>query len=138
MKQLFFGFLVLLAGVFMSRMAFGEESKVCCPKYKVVTKVVEKIVYVDKVVLVDKPMLITKEVIVEKEVVKKVGVMKKNNLSLLLGRGPVGIDRTGNRVDLYSDTVAGIGYIRTVGSTLTLGAQIQTNSTLLGSVGMDF
>ncbi len=128
--MLFIRGVALVALCFLFSNATKADTK-CCPKYKVVTKTVEKIVYVDKPVFVEKP------VIVEKEVIKRVDRSKKNNISLLVGKGPTNIGLNGNRVDLYSDLVGGVSYTRSLGA-LSMGGVVQTNRTVLGSVGFNF
>lgn len=126
------GMLLALLCIMFTRMANADTK--CCPKYKVVTKTVEKIVYIDKPVFVEKPVLVDK--VVEKVVTIKQTV-GKNNLSLLVGKGPTDIQTSGSRVDLYSDVIGGLSYTRSIG-VLSVGGQIQSNRSILGSVGINF
>jgi hypothetical protein len=108
----------------------------CKKKVKVVTKVVEKPVVVtktvEKVVYVDRPV-IQKEVIVLKK------ARKKNRISLLGGVGPTQLEQPSqNTVNLVKGPVGGIMYQRSMTESFNLGVQVQTNQTVLGSVGLDF
>lgn len=112
------------------------EQKPACPKVrtKVVTKVVEKPVIVEqeKVVVVkqDVPYVMTRTL------VKK--VQKKNRVSLLGGSGPTKVVVTSSDVRLERGAVVGAQYQRMVGDSLSIGVQVQSNETVLGSIGLDF
>lgn len=109
-------------------------------KYITKTKTVEKIV--------EKPV----PFVVEKEVVKVVDravpvrvvqtiykkVQKKNRISALGGTGPTKVDVVPTEVRLERGPVFGVQYQRMMGDTLSVGVQVQSNQTVLGSVGIDF
>lgn len=110
--------------------------KPACPKVrtKIVTKVVEKPVIVEKekvvVVKQDVPYVMTRTFI------KK--VQKKNRISLLGGTGPTKVSATSEEVRLERGAVVGVQYQRMLGDALSVGIQVQSNQTVLGSVGIDF
>ncbi len=112
----------------------------CCehkPKivYKTVVKkvpvVVEKTVVTEKVVLVDKPVIKEKIVVLKQKA-------KKNRISLLGGTGPSRLEKEGNEARLIREPIAGLQYQRMLGNSLSIGVQVQTNESVLGSVGFDF
>lgn len=137
--------LIVTLAFLLSSAAFGHE---CCPtkceqpKPKVITrtKVVEKVV--------EKPV----PVIVEQERVKVVPqmipvkvtqtvyrkVQKKNRISLLGGTGPTRVSTTQSEVRLERGAIVGAQYQRMLGDSLSVGVQVQSNETVLGSVGLDF
>lgn len=117
--------------------------KGCCPekpckqKTKVVTKVVEKIVEKRVEVAVPVPYEVEKRVVETRTITKR--VHKKNRISLLGGMGPTRIDQPqNNRVDLLRGPVGGAMYQRSLSESWNAGIQLQTNQTVLGSVGYDF
>jgi hypothetical protein len=114
--------------------------KGCCAakpcKPKTVTKVVEKIV--EKPVIVPVEKIVYVDRVVEKKVEVK-AKRKKNRVSLLAGVGPTRLDRySETRVDLIRGPVGALQYQRLLNDTLSIGLQGQTNSTILGVVGLDF
>ena len=136
--------IVLLVSLFLANAAQAQccEQKPACPKVrtKVITKVVEKIV--EKPIIVEQdrvqvvkqavPVIITKTVTVYKR------IQKKNRISLLGGTGPTKVSVTSSEVRLERGAVVGAQYQRMVGESLSLGVQVQSNQTVLGSVGLDF
>jgi hypothetical protein len=113
----------------------------CCTSCKPKTKVVEKIVTVEKVVekVVEKP--VDRVIVVERKVLvqKKQKKQKKNRVSLMGGIGPSYLSYHGsNQVDLERGAVGGAMYQRLVTDSVSLGVQVQTNQTVLGTVGLDF
>lgn len=118
------------------------EQKPVCPKVrtKIVTKVVEKIV--EKPIIVEQekvqvvkqavPVIVTKTVTVYRK------VQKKNRISLLGGSGPTKVLVTPSDVRLERGAVVGAQYQRMVGDSLSVGVQVQSNETVLGSIGLDF
>lgn len=110
--------------------------KPVCPKVrtKIVTKVVEKPVIVEKekvvVVKQDVPYVMTRTFI------KK--VQKKNRISFLGGTGPTKVSATSEEVRLERGAVVGVQYQRMLGDSLSVGIQVQSNQTVLGSIGIDF
>jgi len=112
------------------------------PKPKVITrtKVVEKVV--------EKPV----PVIVEQERVKVVSQMipvkvtqtvyrkiqKKNRIALLGGTGSTRLSITQSEARLERGAIMGVQYQRMFRDSLHIGVQIQTNETVLGSIGLDF
>jgi hypothetical protein len=121
----------------------------CCPsqcesqpkvKYITKTKVVEKIVekpvpfVVEKEVvkLIDRPVLVKTTKTVYKN------DQKKNRISVLGGTGPTKLGVSTEEARLERGAVFGVQYQRTTQSGLSLGLQIQSNQTVLGSAGLDF
>lgn len=67
----------------------------------------------------------------------------KNRISLLGGRGPkAGVDRTNNptnvEVESREGTIGGAQYQRLLTEKLSVGAQVQSNDSVLVNVGLDF
>lgn len=136
--------IVSLIAVFFAQAAHAQccEQKPACPKVrtKVVTKVVEKIV--EKPIIVEQervqvvkqavPVVVTKTVTVYKK------VQKKNRVNLLGGSGPTKVVVTPSDVRLERGAVVGAQYQRMVGESLSIGVQVQSNETVLGSIGLDF
>lgn len=134
----------LLAIIIVLGIGQVAAAECCCnceqpkPKVKYITKtkVVEKVV--------EKPVVVTKEVVkvVEKPVVvtKTVykNIQKKNRLSLLGGTGPTKLSLGKDEARMERGAVFGVQYQRSLNNTLSLGVQVQTNQTVLGSVGIDF
>ena len=144
MKSLLVIFLVLFC---MQAMADGNTQtgntinvnvKGCCEKpckTKVVTKVVEKRVEVPVETVVSVPVYIDR--VVTQTVTKR--VHKKNRISLLGGMGPTNLDQVSpTQVNLNRGAIGGAMYQRSLNGTLNVGIQVQTNQTVLGSVGLDF
>lgn len=108
----------------------------CKPK----TRVIVKKEVVEKQVIVKKP--VEKIVYVDKIVVKKeiyVPRRKKNRISLLAGVGPTNLTQVSpTQVNLVTGLVGGLQYQRSLTDDFNLGVQVQTNKTVLGSVGFDF
>lgn len=101
----------------------------CCrpvsrPKAKCATKtvVVEKVKY--------QPFEVTRIV------VKR--MYKKNRLSLVGGTGPTRIVVGQTQIGLERGLVGGVQYQRMLNDTVSVGVQVQTNETVMGSVGLDF
>lgn len=68
---------------------------------------------------------------------------EKNRAALLVGQGPTGtlnVSRTYSKVSVESqvDAVGGLQYQRLVTDKLSLGAQVQTNSSAMAIIGIDF
>jgi hypothetical protein len=102
----------------------------------VVEKIVEKPIIVEQervqVVKQAVPVVVTKTVTVYKK------VQKKNRISLLGGSGPTKVVVTSSDVRLERGAVVGAQYQRMVGESLSIGVQVQSNETVLGSIGLDF
>lgn len=113
-------------------------------KYITRTKVVEKIVDRPVPVVVEKPVKVVEKVVqvvdrpvlVRRTVEKK--VYKKNRVSALAGGGPTRLSTEPGSVVLERGLVLGAQYQRSLNDSLSLGIQVQTNQTVLGSVGIDF
>lgn len=103
---------------------------------KVVEKIVEKIVPTEKIVVVKELVPVEKAIITEKVVVVKVKP-KKNRISVLAGTGPVDLVVDPNSAKITRDGILGLQYQRSLGM-INLGIQIQTNQSVLGSIGLDF
>lgn len=68
---------------------------------------------------------------------------RKNRISLLAGQGPqegLKQERNGSSVSVESKVgmIGGLQYQRLITDRVNLGLQLQTNKTILGSVGLDF
>ena len=134
----------LIAILIMFGMSATANAQCCepkpqtCPKVrtKVVTKTVEKpvpvIVTQEKVV----PVRVPVPVQVTRTLVKK--VQKKNRLSVLGGSGPTKLSVTPSEARLERGAIIGAQYQRLVTESISLGVQVQSNETVLGSVGIDF
>jgi len=134
--------LIVTLAFLMSSAAFGHE---CCPKPEC-QQSKPKIITRTKVV--EKPV----PVIVEQERVKVVSqmvpvkvtqtvyrkVQKKNRISLLGGTGPTRVSIAQSEVRLERGVIVGAQYQRMLGDSLSVGVQVQSNETVLGSVGLDF
>ena len=73
------------------------------------------------------------------KVVTKKAKVKKNRVSLLAGVSPTGhLDRSGNKVSTERSLSVGLQYQRLVTDKFNVGIQVQTNESVLGSVGFDF
>jgi hypothetical protein len=126
----------------------------CCvvqcqpPKPKVITKtkVVEKVVEKPVEKIVEKPVVVEKEVIkvvdrpvpvrVKETIIKK--VQKKNRVSALVGMGPTRLSVTQTEARLERGGVVGVQYQRMIGEDLSIGVIVQSNETVMGSIGVDF
>ena len=132
--------IVSLIAVFFAQAAHAQccEQKPACPKVrtKVVTKVVEKIV--EKPIIVEQERVQAVPVVVTKTVTVYKKVQKKNRVSLLGGSGPTKVVVTPSDVRLERGAVVGAQYQRMVGESLSIGVQVQSNETVLGSIGLDF
>ncbi len=95
-----------------------------------------KIVTVERPIITEKVVVVEKPVIRERVVVKR--VQKKNRISLLGGMGPTRLEKNAPDVNLLREPVGGLQYQRMLNSSLSVGVQIQTNETVLGSIGLDF
>lgn len=150
-------FLLVLASILIARVAIADcccrpkdDTNKCQPeakpriKYITKTKVVEKVVDRPVPVIVEKPVKVTekvvqvvdKPVLVRRTVEKK--VYKKNRVSALAGGGPTRLTTEPGSVVLERGLVLGAQYQRSLNESLSLGIQVQTNQTVLGSVGIDF
>jgi len=148
--------MAVLASVLFAQVAMAdccckpkESSPRVCedkPKVKYVTrtKVVEKVVDRPVPVIVEKPVKVVEKVVqvvdrpvlVRRTVEKK--VYKKNRISALAGGGPTRLSTEPGAVVLERGMVLGAQYQRSLNEALSLGIQVQTNQTVLGSVGIDF
>ena len=134
--------MITLISMFLVQAAHGQccEQKPACPKVrtKVVTKVVEKVV--EKPIIVEQERLKVVQqsvpVVVTKTLIKR--VQKKNRISLLGGSGPTKLSVSSSDANLERGPVVGAQYQRLVGETISVGLQLQTNQTVLGSIGIDF
>jgi hypothetical protein len=149
-------FMAILSLVLFAQLATADcccQPKDCSPKhceekpkvkYVTRTKVVEKVVDRPVPVIVEKPVKVVEKVVqvvdrpvlVKRTVEKK--VYKKNRISVLAGGGPTRLSTEPNAVVLERGIVLGAQYQRSLNDTLSLGIQVQTNQTVLGSVGIDF
>jgi len=128
-----------------SGVAFGHE---CCPvkcaqtKPKVITrtKVVEKIVEKPVPVIVEQERVKVIPQMVPVKVTQTVyqKIQKKNRIALLGGTGPTRLSVTQSEARLERGAIMGVQYQRMFRDSLHIGVQIQTNETVLGSVGLDF
>lgn len=124
-------------------------NNICQPITKVIIKpnktcntcntcVKPKVVYKTRVVKVKSPPQIKTIRVVEKIEAK----VKKNRVKLFGGFGPNGVSAAteGNKAVAYEEkgAVLGLSYDRLLNKTISVGAQIQTNETMLLSVGFDF
>jgi hypothetical protein len=96
------------------------------PKPKVVnrTKVVERVI--------EKPVIVPIKETVEKR------VYKKNRIAILGGVGPARLTVTPSEARVDKRAVFGLQYQRVLEEGLSVGIQAQSNSTVLGSVGIEF
>lgn len=111
------------------RQANGKETKMLAEQFKVVPRkrqeiVVERTQTINTVCTIDADRL-------------------KNRVSLLGGRGVregLDVERTGTSVTAQSKVgvVGALMYQRSLTRRLNIGAQLQTNKTALGSIGLDF
>jgi hypothetical protein len=138
--------LIITLAFLISSAAFGHE---CCPKPecqqakpKVITrtKVVEKIVEKPVPVIVEQERVKVVPQMVPVKVTQTVyrKVQKKNRISLLGGTGPTRVSTTQSEVRLERGAVVGAQYQRMLGDSLSVGVQVQSNETVLGSIGLDF
>lgn len=107
------------------RTADGRETSVPAEKFKVVPRVQQ--------------FLVTKT----KQQNNKICTPEKNRISLLAGNGPKeGLDRSksGTTVTVESRTgaVGGAQYQRLLTERISVGAQVQTNESVLVNIGLDF
>jgi translation initiation factor IF-1 len=107
------------------RLADGKETAVPAEKFKVVPR--------------KQQYLVTKT----KQLDKMVCGPEKNRISLLAGKGQKsGLDRKeeGDKVTIETrnGVVGGAQYQRLVTDKISLGAQVQTNKTVLVNIGLDF
>lgn len=80
----------------------------------------------------------SKPIVVTKTIVKKAKI-KKNRVSLLAGASPSGkLERDGNEVSTESNLNIGLQYQRLINDNVSIGIQVQTNESVLGSIGLDF
>jgi hypothetical protein len=86
-------------------------------------------------------------VVKEKIIVKTVEVLKivepkKNDISLLVGYGPVGLQQDNgagvDAVNFKRDIVGGLQYQRLIQHDLRLQISVLTNKSLIGGIGLDF
>jgi hypothetical protein len=94
------------------------------PKVITRTKVVERVI--------EKPVIITVKETVEKR------VSKKNRIAILGGVGPARLTVTSSEAKVDQKAVFGLQYQRVLEEGLSVGIQAQSNSTVLGSVGIEF
>lgn len=144
----------------LTLLSYGSAYAECClktceqkpvvtcekPKPKVITrtKVVEKPVPV----IVEKEVVRVVEQRVPVRVVERVPVKvtrtvtkkenKKNRISALVGSGPTKLSIDGSEARLERGIVYGLQYQRMLDSNLSVGLQVQSNSTISGSLGFDF
>lgn len=112
------------------RLADGRESTVSAEQFKVVAR--------------KQQFIVTKTKQLEKTMCS--AELKKNRVSLLAGNGPKeGLDRTNNgstvTVESKVGAVGGLQYQRLLPilkNRLSVGAQLQTNESVLVNVGLDF
>ena len=133
---------LVLAGAYAEAQCCPSQCEQAKPKpqikyrTKVVEKVVEKpvpfVVEKEVVKVVDRPVPVR----VTQTIVKK--VQKKNRISALGGTGPTRVSVTSSEVRLERGPVFGVQYQRMLGEDLSVGVQVQSNETVLGSVGIDF
>jgi hypothetical protein len=136
MGKLFIGLAFL-----MSSAAFGHE---CCPKTECQAK--PKVITRTKVVEKPVPFIVEQERIkvVQQMVPVKVTqtvyrkIQKKNRVNLLGGIGPARLSTTSSEARLERGAIVGAQYQRMIGDSLSVGVQVQSNETVLGSVGLDF
>ena len=128
----------LKGAVIIVRRADGTESVVPAEKFKVVPRKQQYITTNTKTESVTQCLRET-EKLVQTEVLR-------NRLSIGVGKGPKGglsTDREGDRMTVETKTGA-VGMLQyqrnleTFDDRLNVGAQIQTNKSILGSVGTDF
>jgi hypothetical protein len=137
-------YLIIASILLATSMAMADCCDCRCPKPKPVCKpriitktvTVEKPVITEKVVVVEKPTIKERVIVKEQIVVKK--VYKKNRVSLLAGSGPTRLEKDSPKVNLLREPVGGIQYQRMFSNSFSIGVQVQTNETVLGSVGIDF
>jgi hypothetical protein len=131
---------------FLVMLGLGQAAaaECCCncekpkPKVKYITKtkVVEKVVEKPVVVTKESVKVVEKPVIVNKTVYRN--VQKKNRVNLLGGTGPTKLSLGSDEARLEREAVFGVQYQRSLNNTLSVGVQVQTNQTVLGSAGIDF
>lgn len=102
----------------------------CCRPVRPKAKCATKTVVVEKVVVKHQPFEVTRIV------VKR--MYKKNRLSLVGGTGPTRIVVGQTQIGLERGLVGGVQYQRMLNDTVSVGVQVQTNETVMGSVGLDF
>jgi hypothetical protein len=88
------------------------------------TKVVERVI--------EKPVIVPIKETVEKR------VYKKNRIAILGGVGPARLTVTPSEARVDKRAVFGLQYQRVLEEGLSVGIQAQSNSTILGSVGIEF
>lgn len=131
-------YLIIASVLLTASLAMADCCDCKCPKPKPVCKprIITKTVTVEKPVITEKVVVVQRPVIQERILVKK--SYKKNRISLLGGMGPTRLEKDSPKVNLLREPVGGLQYQRMVNSSLSVGVQIQTNETVLGSVGLDF
>jgi hypothetical protein len=120
---------ITLTAIILASISSNAE---CCatqcqlPKPKVITrtKVVERVI--------EKPVIVTVKETVEKR------VSKKNRIAILGGVGPARLTVTSSEAKVDQKAVFGLQYQRVLEEGLSVGVQAQSNSTVLGSVGIEF
>jgi hypothetical protein len=94
------------------------------PKVITRTKVVERVI--------EKPVIFTVKETAERR------VYKKNRIAILGGVGPARLTVTSSEAKVDQREVFGLQYQRVLEEGLSVGVQAQSNSTVLGSVGIEF
>jgi hypothetical protein len=112
--------------------SISANAEYCTAQYqpskpKVITRtkvVVERVI--------EKPVIVTVKETVEKR------VYKKNRIAILGGVGPAHLSVTSSEAKVDQKAVFGLQYQRVLEEGLSVGVQVQSNSTVLGSVGIEF
>jgi hypothetical protein len=119
----------------------------CCPEVKcceIKPKVVTRTKVVEKVIEKPVPFVVEKEAVkvVDRPVIvriKEKAPKKLNTINILVGAGPTRIEMSPSKAKLLRESVLGVQYLRrSKSSSLNLGIQVQTNETVLGTIGFDF
>jgi hypothetical protein len=121
--------ITMLAALILTSISANAEyctAQYKTPKPKVITrtKVVERVI--------EKPVIVPIKETVEKR------VYKKNRIAILGGVGPARLTVTPSEARVDKRAVFGLQYQRVLEEGLSVGIQAQSNSTILGSVGIEF
>jgi hypothetical protein len=115
---------IILASISANAEYCAAQSQPPKPKVITRTKVVERVI--------EKPVIVTVKETVEKR------VSKKNRIAILGGVGPARLTVTSSEAKVDQKAVFGLQYQRVLEEGLSVGVQAQSNSTVLGSVGIEF
>jgi hypothetical protein len=129
---------LLLASIHAKALICSVKEDKKEPKDGVVknTKIIEKIVpaVIEKEVIkvIEQPVIVPIKETVERR------VYKRNRIAILGGVGPARLTVTSSEAKVDQKAVFGLQYQRVLKEGFSVGIQAQSNSTVLGSVGIEF